>query len=144
MDDPIPVVEPAPAPVVPKGRTSKDILKSSDFYFLIGVMAGVILLAAVVISVVDRWRRRQPRGESTPLTLNSFREMYENGEITQKEYERIREKMAAKMKKEIGLKKPSDPPAVDPETGAKRTNPTNPPPPAVGSGDPPPQPEPNG
>ena len=47
------------------------------------------------------------------LDLTTYREMYENGEITQSEYERIRNKIAEKMKREDGGRgaRQCDPPA---------------------------------
>ena len=109
MDETTTTQPPTPTPV--PTRESKDILKSTDFYYLVGALAGLLLLAALVISVVDRMRRRQSAGRAAgaSLSLSSFREMYENGEITQGEYEKIRAKMAARMKKDAGVK---EPPAV--------------------------------
>lgn len=119
MDDAVPAVPPAPATPPKKAN---EILRSNDFYYLVGVLAGLLLVAALVLTFVDRWRRRQAAGRAvgTSLSLSAFREMYENGEITQGEYERIRAKMAAKMKKDAGLKPPAvgtDPPPPPPEPG---------------------------
>lgn len=103
----------------------KDVLKSGDFYIWMGVLIGALLVAALVVYIVDRWRKRGERGGeriSTTLELTDYREMYENGEITQGEYDRIRGKLAAKMKREVGLAETggankataTDPPAAPP------------------------------
>src|SRR5687768_3769671 len=94
------------------------VLQSTEFYLALGVLAGVLLVGAVVLHFVDRWRKRQSdaadaRREST-LDLTTYREMYEDGEITQSEYERIRNKIAAKMKQEVGLAE-RPPPAPPPQ-----------------------------
>lgn len=72
-----------------------------------GALVGLLLIGAVILHFIDRWRKREAaRGESsreTTLDLTSFRQMYEDGEITQSEYERIRNKIAAKMKREVGI-----------------------------------------
>lgn len=129
-DQPPPVTAAPPAP--PRApKDAKELLKSGDFYLIVGVLAAILLVGAVVIHFLDRWRRRQTDSEpETPLTLTSFREMYENGEITLSEYERIRAKMAAKIKKEVG--------AANPSTAQPRPADT---PPAVGPNGPPTPPE---
>lgn len=124
---------PTPAP------PPKAILQSAEFYVALGVLAAVLLVGAVVIHFLDRWRQRQTadaaaRREST-LDLTSFREMYENGEITQSEYERIRNRLAEKMKREVGLTElPPPPPAATPPPPDPAQPPADgsPPPPPAG------------
>jgi hypothetical protein len=91
---------PAPAP-----KNQKDIFKNADLLIWAGILAGALLVMAVIVFFVDRWRKRDDDGPtySSTLQLTDYREMYENGEITHGEYERIRAKLAAKMKKEVGL-----------------------------------------
>ncbi len=83
------------------------------------VFAGILLVAAVIFVFFDRWRKK-PVGESArdlSLNLNSFKEMYENGEITEAEYERIKAKWAAKLKGQAGgpaAALPAPPPEAEP------------------------------
>jgi hypothetical protein len=121
------------APPKPVQRDAKELLKSGEFLVVVGILAGCIFLAAVILALVDRWRRRPTgRRADAPLALTSFREMYENGEITQGEYERIRAKAAAKIKKEVGVSNPST--AAAPRAEPDRPVGPDAPPPAVEPG----------
>lgn len=100
-------------PTAPKSGGVNALVKDPNFIVWSVVFAGVLLLTAVLFMVFDRWRKR-PTGESTldtSMSLSSFRQMYENGELTEAEYQRIRDKMAAKMKGKIGVT-PLPPPAT--------------------------------
>jgi hypothetical protein len=130
----------AQAPPTPKQQQA--LFQSAEFYLALGVLAAVLLVGAVVIHFVDRWRRRQAEGATagreTTLDLTSYRELYENGEITQSEYERIRDKLAVKMKQEVGLAGPPGgsaqpaPPAPPPPPDEPPRPDGPPPPPAPG------------
>jgi hypothetical protein len=115
----------------------KAIFQSAEFYVALGVLAAALLAGAVVIHFIDRWRRQQADAAAAKresvLDLTTYREMYENGEITQSEYERIRQRIAEKMKREVGLAE------LPPPTPAPPAQPPNPeePPPADGSAPPP-------
>jgi hypothetical protein len=110
---------PAPPPAEPK-----KLLQNPDFLWTVGLLCAVMLGGAIAIGLLDRWRRRQvdpARWKRSGPELNTFREMLDAGEITHSEYQRIRDKMASKMKADVGPKKPvtpnaSDPPATDVET----------------------------
>ena len=120
--------DPAPPPV----KKQKDIFKDADLLVWAGVLAGSLLLAAIVVFIIDRWRKRTATNEgkfSTTLQLTDYREMFENGEITHGEYERIRNKLAAQMKKEVGL---ADAGGANKATPAGPPAPQAEPPPAEG------------
>lgn len=100
------------------------MVKDTGFVVWSLILAGMLLLAAVIFYFFDRWRKR-PIGESArdvSLSLNSFKELYENGEITEVEYERIKVKWAAKLKEKTGIpvapvpppESPVPPPPTDP------------------------------
>ncbi len=94
----------------------RGMVKNQDFIIWSLILAGVLLVAAEVFLFFDRWRKK-PVGESArdlSLSLNSFKELYENGELTEAEYERIKAKWAAKVKEKAG--QPSVPPAPPPES----------------------------
>lgn len=115
----------APA-TTPKPGGVSGMVKDQEFIVWSLVFAGVLMLAAVVFLVFDRWRKR-PTGESArdvSLSLTSFKEMYENGELTEAEYERIKAKWAAKIKEKTGSPAP---PSVPPAPPPDPTPPTPPP-----------------
>lgn len=87
--------EPAPAPP----RRSDPFLQRGEDWVLVGAIAGALLVGAVLVWVADRWRKRimlddKRSGEE----LTSFRTMYERGEITEEEYNRLRTKVADRVK----------------------------------------------
>jgi hypothetical protein len=53
------------------------------------LLAAAILLAAVVLMLAKRWRSRPEAVESPHDHLAQFRKMYEQGELTQEEYNRV-------------------------------------------------------
>jgi hypothetical protein len=114
--EPVIAVPAGPPPAPPK----KNLLESREFYVTLGLLAGVMLLGAVAIKMLATWRRKQvePGRWEAGIELNNFREMLEAGEITHSEYEKIRDKMSAKLKKQVGITKiappPQDPPAAPP------------------------------
>ena len=67
-------------------------------------LAAIILVGAVVIALLDRWRKR---GEPAPLTANdqlaTFRQLYEQGKLSQEEFERLRNRLAGKLGKELDV-----------------------------------------
>lgn len=109
-------------PTTPKPGGVKAAVADPNFIVWSLVLAGVLLVAAVLFTFFDRWRKR-PTGETareSAMSLGSFRQMYENGELTEAEYQRIRDKMAAKLKEKVGTTAvpppppPPEPPAPDP------------------------------
>ncbi|MCU0703916.1 MAG: hypothetical protein MUF18_08060 [Fimbriiglobus sp.] len=126
----------APAPAEPPGTEStaepakairpggeRGMLRDQEFILWSLAFAGVLLLAAVVFFFFDRWRKRtvtdSPRDLS--FSLNSFRQMYENGEITEAEFEKLKTRWASKLKEKVGVAAPAHPqppptPAPPPES----------------------------
>ncbi len=81
----------------------------------------IILCGAVLLVWLDRWRKRS---EARPLDaseqLAQFRELYEDGELSQREYDRIRSRLTGELRKELNVPPapPKDPvaePAPPPE-----------------------------
>jgi hypothetical protein len=62
------------------------------------VLAAIVLIGAAVLAWLDRWRKS---GDSAPATveeqLAEFQESYERGELTQKEFERIRARLSQRL-----------------------------------------------
>lgn len=61
----------------------------------IGGLVAALLVGAFLLSMVERWRKRQLSDEVVNLDpLSDFRRMYERGELSKEEYENIRAKLA--------------------------------------------------
>jgi DNA-binding HxlR family transcriptional regulator len=95
----------------------KDLFQSPEFLITVGALSALLIVGALVIHFAGVWRKRQlesddPRADT--LTLTNYRDLYENGEITRAEYEKIRDKLAAKLKQK-GKTLPAPPPDVGPD-----------------------------
>jgi hypothetical protein len=88
-------------------------------------LIGVILLIAVVIFIVDRWRKRPPVERlSTGDQLSQFRLLYEQGQLSREEYDRIKATLMPRLRQEMNVPvRPSEGPKAPPA-------PDEPPPPA--------------
>jgi hypothetical protein len=68
------------------------------------VLVGVILLGALVIYCLDRWRKR---AQAPSLTANdqlaNFRELYEQGDISHREFERIKGRLAPLLREQLNV-----------------------------------------
>jgi hypothetical protein len=107
------VAEPPP----PAGKDPKDAIKSETLWITVGILLLVLFVGIVILAWIDRWRKRSVPFEKGPVEeVTNFREMYESGEITQSEYERIRVKMAGRVKEKVGVK-PAAPPRPTPGPG---------------------------
>jgi hypothetical protein len=95
-------------------------------------LAGGLLLAAVVIALVSRWRRRAGDECLTPTDqLAHFRSLYERGAISAEEFQQVRALLTS----------PTPRAVRDPETGAiRREAPDE----SRSPAEEPPQPPPNG
>ena len=66
-------------------------------------LAAALFAGAVVIYFVDKWRRRSAMADrEAGLELTDFRAMFERGEITETEYNRLRLKVADRVKQPAG------------------------------------------
>lgn len=76
-----------------------DLTKEEKLFIWTGALAGVILVAAVVLGRVERWRKRQMGDvDDRPEHVGSFREMYERGELSKEEYDKVLRRVAEKAK----------------------------------------------
>jgi hypothetical protein len=81
-----------------------------------------LLLGAVIFAWLDRWRKRGDRDRLTPTDqLTAFRQSYERGELSQEEYQRIRAKLAPKLRQQVNL-----PPRPASEATGRRVPPESP------------------
>jgi hypothetical protein len=104
------------------------LTKEERLFLWVSVLAGVLIVGAVIIARVDRWRKRQMEDEDDfgPEQLGNFREMFERGELSKEEYDRVLRRMAER----VGVKpKPKTVPDVaqEPESPATEEPPTQPP-----------------
>ncbi len=101
------------------------------------ILVAVLLVAAVVVAWINRWRRQRDAQEdlSPNVQLAQFRALYERGTISQEEFERLRTLLGARMRESLGVpaqeKAESErnqtgvmpapqPPPKAPETGIQR------------------------
>lgn len=131
---PMPVGEPPADPMaevvqqqpVPPPKPPVDKAKARQDLFVTGIIFAVALIViGLSFAVFKMWvRRRVNDCENPAMSLSSFREMYENGELSEEEYERVRNKMAAKMKGSLGIKPlPAVNPKPDADVGRNGTPP---------------------
>ncbi len=96
-------------------------------------LVAALLVAALIVAWVNRWRRKNDALEdlSPTLQLARFRALYEKGEISQEEFERLRALLNSRMRESLGVpapektqQKPPDakPTPAPPETGIQRPN----------------------
>jgi hypothetical protein len=94
-----------PPPAHPPSLTDPQLL------WAMFALLATLLLGALVFAWLDRWRKRPVRDILTPVDqLTAFRQSYDRGEMSQEEYERIRAKLAPKVRAQVNLPptKPSD------------------------------------
>jgi len=88
-----------------------------------------LLLGALIIAVAERWRKKTREGRSDAGDqLAHFRSLYERGELSREEFERIRGKLGKRMRQELDL--PAPPPAAPATPAGPLPNGESPPPPA--------------
>jgi len=113
-------------------RDPADLLQNTDFLWLTGALVATLLVGAFVLSRVERWRKRQLSDSpaSDVETFSSYRAMYENGELSKEEYDRIKAKEARRLRDKV-LPRSSPLPPAQKELPA---NPSTPPqePPSAG------------
>jgi len=103
------------------------------------VLVGVILVGALVIYLLDRWRKRPaPPSVTASEQLAAFRELYERGEISQREFERIKARLAPLLRAELNVPPPQGDagsttavPNAAPSDGGRPTEPRPEEPPAT-------------
>ncbi len=98
------------------------------------MLVGVLLAGAVIIALVERWRRKSgTEGLSAGDQLSHFRKLYDQGAISKEEYERIRSQLASQFKQEVRIESPPAAPSPAPASPDVMTMPEPPPPPPPGA-----------
>jgi hypothetical protein len=92
------------------------------------LLVGALLLGAILVALVGRWRRRQEAKEdlSPGAQLAQYRSLYEAGTISREEFERLRNLLNAQMRQSLGLSAPDpveSPRSDAPPNGQRPDNP---------------------
>ena len=84
------------APLIGRGS---DPLRSPEVVWSVVVLAVALLVGALIVYLTDRWRKGiAARSHDASRELTEFRRMYDYGEITREEYEKLRDKVAQRVK----------------------------------------------
>lgn len=107
------------------------VIDSPKFQLLVTglCLAAALLAGAIVIAVLNRWRRRsEPQDDLSPRAqLAHFRSLFEAGTIRQEEFDRLRTLLGGQMRDAPAAPKPpaetpptsDEPPPENPETGIR-------------------------
>ena len=67
-------------------------------------LAGALLVGAAVVALLNRWRRRAGSEHLTAGDqLAQFRSLYEEGVISQEEFERLRSRLGGQLRHSLGV-----------------------------------------
>ena len=95
------------------------LLQSVEFWVSVGSLMALILGGAAVVSLADRWRKRQATTTREGIgSLSMYREMYDDGELDEEEYRTIRDRFAAELKGKPATPLPAPVSAPVPAKGA--------------------------
>ena len=100
-------------------------------------LAGALLAAAVLLALLQRWRRRSAGDRLSPADqLAQFRSLYDQGLLSQEEFERLRNLLGGAIRRELGVPAaaPKGGPAA-PQNGVTQAPSNDGPPPPAGGGD---------
>jgi hypothetical protein len=75
------------------------MLQSPEFLVTVGLLMAALLAGAAAIYVTDLWRKKRERQTAEGIeSLSMYREMFEDGELSEPEYRVIRDRLARQMK----------------------------------------------
>ncbi len=76
------------------------LLESMEFLIATGLLAVALLAGAVVVWLLDRWKKQNEMNlqREASDSLSTYRAMYESGELSQEEYETVRERLTSQMR----------------------------------------------
>jgi hypothetical protein len=90
-------------------------------------LVGAVLVGILLIWLVDRWRKRSVDSPtSSDDQLAHFRELFDRGEISAEEFERIRGLLGKRLRQQLELppSSPEDKQPPIPPQGGRRSGPT--------------------
>ncbi len=103
-------------------------------------LIGILLVGALILYLFDRWRKRADEAEEGACApndqLSHFRSLYERGEMSQEEFDRVKALLAAQLRREMNVPAPPAPapPAANTNVQANPPGPQSPPPPEAPPG----------
>jgi type VI protein secretion system component VasK len=103
------------------------------WYFRLTVLSliAALLLGALIVAWVSRWRRGDGRLSPTAdEQLAQFRSLYEAGEMSEEEFRKVRTLLGGQIRRQLNL--PAPQPRQDAQAGPERPTPENPPGPPDG------------
>ncbi len=110
-------------------EAARPALWDPRLFWLTLALIAVILLGVLILRWIERWRKRSGSERlSANDQLASFRKLYEQGQLSQEEFERIRALLSLQLRQELGVPATSAGAAVEqkPET-SEQTDPGRPP-----------------
>ena len=120
------------APVL-ADRDVTDIVQDPEFLWLVGALVATLIVGAIMISWIERWRKRQlsdsPKADVEQIS--TYRAMFERGDLSKEEYDRIKQKEAHRLRDKLtaqATKRSSAGP--EPPAQPSPQEPESPPPPA--------------
>jgi hypothetical protein len=98
-------------------------LTDPQLLWAMAALIATLLLGALIFAWLGRWRKRDDQDTLTPIhQLTAFRQSYDRGEMSQQEYERIRAKLAPKLRQQVNLPpKPAKAPEPPPDQSGPTT-----------------------
>jgi hypothetical protein len=109
---------------------AETLTKEQRLLLWVSVLIGVLLLGAVLIARLDRWRKRQmdevDEYDEAAEQAGTFRAMYERGELSKEEYDRVLRRVAER----AGINPKPVPAAAGPPAQEPPATQEPPPPPA--------------
>lgn len=102
-------------------------------------LIGALLAGAVVLYLIDRWRKRQDEAEQAACApndqLSHFRSLYERGEMSREEFDKVKALLAGQLRQEMNVSAPhapvataqAEPPPPDTNVQASPPGPQSPP-----------------
>jgi hypothetical protein len=113
-------------------RGAAELIQDPEFLWLVGALVVTLLFGAFLLSRIERWRKRQLSDSpvvSEVEQFSNYRAMYENGELTKEEFERIRAKEALRVRNKLIPKTQTVAPATnEPPAQPSPKEPESPPP----------------
>lgn len=99
-----------------------------DVLWTLGAFLGIVAIGAVIIAVVNRWRKKEDEDDATGDQMSSFRELYQRGELSQEEYDRIKARLGRQLRQELNMPAkhipapPTSPPSLPESPGPAPPN----------------------
>jgi hypothetical protein len=88
---------------------------ASELIWPSAALVGLVLLGAIVLTGMNRWRHRTPGGpQLSEDPLATFQTLYEQGTLSREEFDRIRARLRPQAEAEQPKPPPASPPPVKP------------------------------